>query len=137
MPNFTLKTEKTVAVRYLLAKCGVRYWEDASVDGVEDTDGSLIPCREGDCWCPMIDLETGKIENWRKGVTAKIHYKVCDDGEYALLDEAKESVRTIDGYVPEMLSPKDNGFGDYVIMDIDAEGVIQGWKADLRAFEGK
>jgi len=137
MTNFTLKTEKTVAVRYLQAKCGVRYWEDASVDGVEDADGSLIPCRDGDYWCPLIDLETGKVENWRQGVTAEIHYKVCDDGEYALLDETKENVKTIDGYVPEMLSPKDNGFGDYVIMDIDAEGAIQGWKTDLRAFEGK
>lgn len=135
MPNFTLKTEKTVAVRYLLAKCGVRYWEDASVDGVEDADGSLIPCRDGDYWCPLIDLETGKIENWRQGVAAEIHYKVCDDGEYALIDEAKECVKTVDGYVPSMLSPKDNGYGDYVIMDVDAEGLIQKWKVDLGCFE--
>ena len=135
MPKFKIKTEKSVDVRYLLAACGVRYWEDATVDGVGDADGSLIPCREGDYWCPAIDLETGKIENWKQGVTANIHYKVCDDGTYALLDEGRQEVVKIDGYVPLMLSPKDNGFGDYVIMDIDADGMIQGWKVDLSCFE--
>lgn len=135
--NVTFTTKQSVPVRYLQAECGVRYWEDATVNGVEDADGTLIPCRDGDSWSPLIDLETGKIENWRQGVTASIHYKVCDDGVYMLLNEAKEEVHRIDGYVPEMLSPKDNGFGDYVIMDVDADGMIQGWKADLRAFEGR
>lgn len=132
----TFTTKQAVPVRYLQAKCGVRYWEGATVNGVEDTEGALIPCREGDYWCPLIDLETGQILNWTPGVTADIHYKICDDGEYALLDEAKNEVRRIDGYVPAMLSPKDSGYGDYVIMDVSAEGAIQGWKADLSGFEG-
>jgi hypothetical protein len=131
----TFTTKQSVPVRYLRAECGVRYWEDGKVDGVEDADGSLIPCRDGEYWRPLIDLETGQIMNWTPGVTANIHYKVCDDGKYVLLSENMSEVRTIDGYVPAMLSPKEDGFGDYVIMDVDAEGMIQNWKPDLRAFE--
>lgn len=127
--------KEKVAVRYLQAECGVRYWEDATVDGVKDTHGSLVPCREGDNWCPIINLETGKIENWKPGVVADIHYKVCDEGRYTLLNEAKEEVRSIDGYVLSMLAPKSNGHGDYVIMDVNADGVIQSWHPDLSEFE--
>ena len=64
----------------------VRYWEDATVNGVEDTDGALIPLRFGDCWMPIIELDTGRVRDWPEGTTADIHYKVCDAGEYELLD---------------------------------------------------
>ena len=50
-----LKIEKELEVKYLQVKAGARYWEDTIVDGVEDTEGSLIPCREGDYWCPLIE----------------------------------------------------------------------------------
>lgn len=32
------KETKSVEVKYLRARCGVRYWEDATVNGEEDTD---------------------------------------------------------------------------------------------------
>lgn len=136
---------KSVPVKFIRARCGVRYWEDATVNGVEDTDGSRIPCREGTAadndnlgggnWCPTIDLDTGIIENWPKGTTASIHYKVCDDGDYELLDEARNVVATIDGYVPSLMCPEGEGYGDYVIMEIDGDGRIAKWKADLDEFE--
>jgi len=31
---------------HLKVKCGARYWEDATVNGVEDTEGLLIPLRD-------------------------------------------------------------------------------------------
>ena len=45
MSEITLAVATTtrVPVKYLRAECGVRYWEDATVNGVEDTDGKLIP----------------------------------------------------------------------------------------------
>lgn len=135
MNTIEVKTTKRVPVAKLFAQCGVRYWEDASVNGVEDEDGSLIPCRLGDMWRPTINLETGQIEDWPEGTTASIHYKVCDAGVYTLLSESGEHVATKDGYVPSMLSPKDNGFGDYIIMDIGADGVIENWSVDLTYFE--
>jgi hypothetical protein len=129
-----LKIEKEFDVKYLLAEAGARYWEDTTVNDVEDTEGTLIPCRDGDYWKPLIELETGKIVNWQQGVKAEIHYKCCDDGTYKLLDENKEVIKEIEGYVPGIMCPKENGYGDYVIMDIDESGQIQDWECDLSDF---
>ena len=104
---------------------------------MEDTDGSLIPCREGEYWEPLIEIETGKITNWEQGVTANIHYKVCDDGTYRLLDESANTIKSIDGYVPKIMCPNGNGFGDYIIMDVDKDGFIQNWVIDLKEFKVK
>lgn len=131
----TIMKSVHVAVKYLKAECGVRYWEDGTVNDTEDTDGSLIPCRERDAWCPIIDLNTGAIADWPEGTTADIHYKVCDDGRYSLLNEDRNVVKEIDGYVPSMMSPGGSGYGDYVIMKIDGSGVIQDWNVDLSYFD--
>lgn len=32
-----------------------------------------------------------------------------------------------DGYVPDFLCPKSEGYGDYIIMDIDSNGFIKNW----------
>jgi hypothetical protein len=135
--TFTIELTQVVSkeVKYLQAECGVRYWEDGEVNGSEDTDGELIPCRVKDSWCPTIDLTTGVIEEWPEGTTADIHYKVCDAGIYRLLDADKNVVREIDGYVPSIMSPGGSGHGDYVIMTIDADGKIVNWSVDLDGFE--
>lgn len=130
-----LKIEKEFDVKYLLAEAGARYWEDATVNGKEDTEGTLIPCRDGEYWKPLIDIETGIIINWEQGKVAEVHYKCCDDGKYKLLDANKEVIKEIDGYVPSIMCPKGSGYGDYVIMDIDADGKIQNWKAKLSDFQ--
>lgn len=129
------ETKKT-AVAFLKVEAGVRYWEDGMVNGVGDEDGSLIPCRNGDFWEPIIDLATGTIEGWPEGTTADIHYKVCDDGRYTLLDAERQPVKAIDGYVPAIMSPGGEGYGDYIIMTIDGAGKIQDWRCDVGAFTG-
>lgn len=134
MIELDIQRADSVAVRYLKAEAGVRYWEDANVNGVEDEDGTLIPCREGDCWSPVIDMETGIIQDWPADTTADIHYKVCDAGRYALLDENRNEVRSIDGYVPAMMCPAGNGYGDYIIMTVHGDGQIDGWRVDLDEF---
>lgn len=125
------KVKIEVDLKTLHVRAGVRYWEDATVNGIEDTDGNLIPCRDdaSEDWLPVIELETGKIRNWIKGTTAEIHYKVCDDGDYYLMaqDESKH-VLSKSGYVPDCLSVKDNGYGDYIIMKVDSDGIIQDWE---------
>lgn len=131
----TVSVQQSVQVSYLQAECGVRYWEDATVNGEADEDGSRIPFRKADAWCPLIELSTGLVMSWPAGTTADIHYKICDDGAYHLLDAAFNTVKRIDGYVPKIMCPGDDGFGDYVIMKIDGNGQIEGWKPDLRAFE--
>jgi hypothetical protein len=119
---------------YLQAECGVRYWEDGEINGTPDEDGSRTPCRVGEDWRPLIDLETGRIVDWPQGVTADVHYKVCDDGRYRLLDAGRAVLCTIDGYVPKIMSPGGSGYGDYVIMKVGPDGLIESWRRDLDAF---
>jgi hypothetical protein len=116
--------------RYIEVSAGVRYWEDATLNGVEDSEGK-IPFRNGDLWEPVIELATGRVMNWPEGTEADIHYKVCDDGEYWLLDESKNRIAKWRGhYVPDdILVVNDNGYGDYIIFKIGVDGVIIGWKA--------
>ena len=129
--------KKEVAVRFLQVEANVRYWEDSTVNGVEDTeDGDLIPCKEGGLWKPLIDMKTGIIENWEQGKRASVHYKVCDEGVYSLLEEfTNELAVKVDGYVPSIMSPGGSGFGDYIIMDINEDGLINKWVANLEDFQ--
>lgn len=131
-----VKIETEVELKRLVVKAGVRYWEDATVNGVEDEQGDLIPCREGDLWCPTIDLNTGVITNWESGKIARIHYKVCDAGSYYLQDVDGNTVLSIErDYVPDMLCPKESGYGDYIIMDVGVNGVIHDFSFSLSGFQ--
>lgn len=123
-----------VEAKTLHVKAGVRYWEDATVDGVEDENGMLIPCRDEEHWLPVIDIDSGKITNWEQGKIADIHYKVCDDLVCAILDENKEELLSFEGYVPKTLSPKGSGYGDYIKMYIDSNGFIQNWNFNIKDF---
>lgn len=141
--KFTIKKKIKIEVdlKTLHVRAGVRYWEDATVNGQEDADGTLIPCRDdaNENWLPVIELETGKIRNWKKGTIADIHYKVCDDGDYYLMSEDEEdSELSKSGYVPDCLAINDNGYGDYIIMHVDSDGLIKDWKftkEDLKEFK--
>lgn len=115
--------------RYIEVRAEVRYWEDATVNGTEDADGTLIPRRNGDLWCPVIRLSDGVILDWPAGVCASIHYKVCDQGEYWLLDAQRVRIaKRLSDYVPDsLLCPKESGDGDYIIFDVDSQGKIIGW----------
>ena len=125
--ELVLTTVARFEVKYLQVEANVRYWEDSSINGVEDTMGDLIPCREGETWKPLIDVDEGRIANWTTGTIAVIHYKVCDDGIYKLLDDSKEVIKEIDGYVPDLMCPQENGFVDYIIMNVDENGIISKW----------
>lgn len=115
---------------YLHVEADVRYWEDATVNGIDDTDGTLIPRRNGDTWKPVIRLADGQILDWPEGTTADIHYKVCDAGEYFLADENHTRIAKYnDYYVPDdMLCVGDNGYGDYIIFKVGHDGKIIGWQ---------
>lgn len=134
---FRLQKKNPIKITTVRVNAFVRYWEDALVNGKEDVNGTLIPCREEDIWMPIIDLKTGKIKNWKIGATAKVHYKICDEGIYIFLDEDGEVVYNLEGYVPSLLCPKENGYGDYIIMDVDENGQIDGWDLTIPSFKEK
>ena len=119
--------KKVVNFTLLKTRIGARYWEDATVNGVEDAEGDLIPLRDGDCWCPTIDIETGIIQEWPIGTTADVHYKCCDDGEYWLVADDGFTLKYPGYYVPTILDITKKGFGDYVIIKIDENGQILNW----------
>jgi hypothetical protein len=115
---------------YLVVEANVRYWEDATINGAEDINGDLTPCRSGDLWNPVIDTETGQIQRWPQGTVASIHFKVCDGGKYWIVDDEGNMLAKWKGhYVPDsILAIKDRGYGDYIILEVGADGVIRGWK---------
>lgn len=128
----TIKVAKEFDLKELHVKAGVRYWEDTEINGTCDTeDGELMPCVENGNWCPIIEIETGKIKNWENGKTADVHYKVCDAGEYWFKDVQGEKISTDKCYVPDCMCPNGDGYGDYIIMTIDKDGMIKGWKPDF------
>jgi hypothetical protein len=130
--RITVKIEAEVDIKTLHVFAFVRYWEDAEVNGEADNEGDFIPCKRGEMWCPVIDLDRGKIINWEQGKSADIHYKVCDAGTYELYDEmGKLFVKRENCYVPRILCPKQNGYGDYIIMKVDENGFIANFKADI------
>ena len=133
-----IKIEKEVELKTLIVKAGVRYYEDATINGMPDIEENLTPCKQGNLWCPIIDIDTGIITNWEIGKTADIHFKVCDNGSYYIQDSEGNTVLSIeDDYVPKMLCPKSNGYGDYIIMEIDENGQIFNWKQTLYGFNQK
>ena len=136
MSGYTIEITETknIEVTKLVVEAGVRYWEDGEINGHDDVDGNM-PCREDDCWCPVIDLKSGIIQGWPSGVVANIHYKVCDAGVYSLFNDEGDEVKSIEGYVPKIMCPKENGYGDYIIMDIDGSGKIADWKVVLQEWE--
>lgn len=130
--KIVVKETKSVEAKILSVDAGVRYWEDATINGIEDTEGNLTPCRKGNSWCPEIDIDTGKIINWERGKQAEIHFKVCDSGSYYIKDaNGKVLLKIEDNYVPAIMCPGDNGYGDYIIMSIDKDGQIKDWVADI------
>lgn len=138
MTKVTITETVEKDARFLKAICGVRYWEDAEVNGEPEAEElPTIPFSGPDAWKPMIDIEGGLIVGWPKGTTAKVHYKVCDAGLYTLLDYSLNVIKEIDGYVPKIMCPGGDGYGDYVIMEIDGDGKIANWSVDLKEFEAR
>lgn len=138
-----VKREVVMNATTILVNAYVRYWEDGTINGVDDHPTMpTMPCAvngdKGHRWVPIIDIETGQIRNWREGVTASIYYKVCDEFECRILDEKSGErclIKDYEGYVPDFMCPKDCGYGDYIIMDIDENGFIQDWdKAEVKGF---
>lgn len=114
-------------VQFISVFAQVRYWEDGTLNGKDDVEGNM-PLRVKDEWCPIINFHTGYVCDWPCNVEADIHYKVCDAGDYYLLDVNQERIAKYkDHYVPDMLA-FGKGYGDYIILKIDKEGYIEGWK---------
>lgn len=122
-----MKDELTVRVN-----AHVRYWEDSRINGTyDDATSPKMPCvsEDGEYWQPVIDVHNGHIDNWTDGIEAKIHYKVCDECGIVIADGETVIYDDMD-YVPGFLCPEEEGYGDYIIMNIDDKGYIKLWDKD-------
>ena len=94
--------------------------------GEEDIPNDF-PGRTGKTWTATIDVETGAIHGWPKGQTGDMYMKVTDEGTYeALGPDGRVVLARCEYYVPGFF-PGDH-YGDYLIFDIDANGLIAGWR---------
>lgn len=108
----------TVDITHVKMEVAVRYDE-------EDMPNDF-PFREGDMWKVLIEIETGKINDWPTGKAGDIYMKVCDQGSYYLLDKDGNAVMSIeDDYVPNELIPGE--YGDYIDLKINNKGIITNW----------
>lgn len=66
---------------------------------------------------------------------ANVYFKVRDECALKFLGKDSEAIAIYEGYVPDFLSPLEDGFGDYINLDINEHGLIKGWnKDDVTAF---
>lgn len=154
-----LKQKTAKDIKYLVAQFVPRYFEDAEYFDTESNkfmkepedpkeshifgikfvkDGGEVP----DCvtkydeayvdW--TIDVEKGQIMGWN-GPAMSIYYKVCDQGVYGVLDSQNNEIFKVESYVPKILCIGNEGFGDYMYLDINEEGYIKGWRCDSKLIQ--
>lgn len=117
--ELTVKVEKTINVAAVRVVLPVKYGdEDMPYD---------FPFRKGEQWEIVIDMDTGKIRDWPQGLAYDLSMKVTDGGSYYLLDENDNVVASLQDYVPE---PIPGRYGDYVELEINADGTIDNWDPD-------
>jgi hypothetical protein len=110
-----IQTTKEIQLTHVWIQVPVRY---------EDQDIPYdFPFRTKNVWTPAIELDTGRVVDWPKGVSANVYLKVCDSGRYNLMDNGM-IVETIHDYVPAFIP---NEYGDYINFDINEDGVILNW----------
>lgn len=151
------KVEKEYELDKVIVKAGVRYWCDCEYsedngehwveaeDDDEATDEAMkahipfivkedIGYKPSDYWNIVIDINSGKVLGWPEGFCIRTHFKICDDGLYQVV--AKDGTIVWDSiesgyyYVPNFLEIGDDGWGDYMYLDIDGEGNIKDWKEE-------
>ena len=151
--------KKEVELNKIIVKAGVRYWNDCKYsenngqiwrDGSKENDtdevsedfrNNLPFVEKGNIgygeeyyWNIVIDINSGKVENWPKDFCISTWFKVCDDGLYQILDTDGEvvwdSIKSEYYYVPTFLEIGDEGYGDYIYLDIDGEGNIENWNEE-------
>lgn len=148
--DVTLLKQETVNLKYAQCELRIHNWEDFTVNGKEDNnDNHETPfakdkkSKDKKYWCPLIDIDEGKIVGWPQGVTLDVCAKTCDENIIYFFDENKNAIEWFDeeekevlscydGYVPEFLDSSGEGYGDYVELTVDEDGYIKNFdKEDI------
>jgi hypothetical protein len=116
--KITVRKPVELDVKFLRVTVPVRYEED---DIPND-----FPLRNNDIWRATIDLDTGDVLNWPKGEGRIFGMKVCDAGQYELLNAESKVIAERFDYVPYGCGI---GGGDYIEMGILPTGKVGRWPA--------
>lgn len=145
-------------IKYLYAHLHNNWWDGAeiSVDGGEfeevDEAGTQIAdmlkpfnaptnknyknfVKDDKIFSMKINVDTGEVIGWKKGTILKVYWKIVDEGLYQYLDENDNIIFEYDGYCPSELAIEDSGYGDYIILNIGADGIIENWNPNRVAGE--
>lgn len=123
-------------------------WNDVVIRGARVIPGNM----HDHSWQPVIEIETGKITNWKKGVYAEVFYEVFDENSTmsSKLSRWKVNGKVIDarcvwtfydkdlkavsdsmyGFVPNFLFPSPEN-KNRINLTIDEEGFILNWNKKL------
>lgn len=119
-----VKVETEINVHAIRICVPVRYEED---DIPND-----FPLRRGDVWEAVVEMDSGKIQDWPQGKSGRLAMKVCDEGVYTLLGAAgNELAKREQNYVPHGVVP--GKYGDYIQLDINADGIVTNWFRERRS----
>lgn len=105
-------------------------------DTIEEL-GERFPLLDGGTWTAVVDVETGRIQDWNRSGEFSLCDKVRDQGTYELLSPSGSVVGRIEeNYVPNRLVPGE--YGDYIELQIK-DGVITNWpkSPEFGAFFGE
>ncbi|MGP5057591.1 hypothetical protein ACTXIV_02550 [Psychrobacter celer] len=122
---------------FLKAALPTRFPQDSRLNGEWDDEHNpkmpLTTKSAGGAWANhtmtlVIDIESGKVQDWNEGDVAEINNKVVDMGVYSILNKDGDEITVIEGdYVPDALQIDDEGYGDYVHITIQGDGHIKKW----------
>ena len=123
-----IKTTKTYNVKYIVFNIpiynGDLNWSE------KDNEFCIKYYSNADLLSIRIDIEKGIAVNWADqelNDVFSIYAKVRDEGTYRLYDYQCNEIVSYQGYVPDILSCVDEGYGDYLSMNISPDGRIDNW----------
>lgn len=134
--NDLFENDKSQPV-YIKAVLPTRFPQDSRLNGEWDDEHNpkmpLTTKSVGDDWAGhtmtlVIDIESGKVQDWNEGDVADINNKVVDMGVYSILNKDGAEITVIEGdYVPKALQIGSYPDGDYVEITIQADSYIKKW----------
>lgn len=125
-----IKTTKTYDVKYIAFIIPIYYgdlnWSE------KDNEFCNKYYSDADLLSIKIDIENGIVTDWayqELNDVFSIYSKVRDEGTYKLYDDQHNEIVSYQGYVPDILSCVDEGYGDYLSMNISPDGRIDKWNS--------
>ncbi len=100
-------------------------FEEYNFDTEKDEVAHIM---DHDKWSMTVDLHTHKVLEHKDGAPAVYVYsKARDEGVYTLLDEGNDAICELRGYVPNEVVPPHDGWSDYIMFTVGADGNIDEW----------